>query len=501
MKKFWFLTCTAIILALSTLAVLSYGAEGKSAAALPGNTFKTKTKTVAIFKDGYGFFLREGRAHLIDGWCMTDYIPRATAGTFWFYTLENGTAVNTIRSTSKNMIKFESPNELVQTLGDYTGVQISLTTPEVVTEGELLGVMNDLILVKSGKDVKVVQIKDVKTARILGQPLLIQVDNSKPVNDVTVRMGYLQQGINWTPTYTLDLISPKEARITLKATITNTVEDLDDCNILFVVGVPNFALKNQLDPLTAHSLGAAVLSAMPPSVAGPSQAISNSRSADMLYKEDETAVTGTPISNIPVEGLQSLYFYDKQELDLAIGDVVMTTIMTGTVPYRVVFTWDVDSGKEVYQHVAIKNTLDAPLTTGPVMVVQNGKPVSQDYMKYISPKAEGRLKLTTTTDIRTAVKEMELERQPTQVISSREYIPVVSQGQLIVKNLRNETSEVEVTWSVQGKVTEVTDNAEVQSQPQSSDGLNPKSSMRCQINVPPGQKHTITYTYLRYLRP
>ncbi|HOM72882.1 MAG TPA: hypothetical protein PLP86_11620, partial [Armatimonadota bacterium] len=119
----------------------------------------------------------------------------------------------------------------------------------------------------------------------------------------------------------------------------------------------------------------------------------------------------------------------------------------------------------------------------------------------ISPKAEGRLKLTTTTDIRTAVKEMELERQPTQVISSREYIPVVSQGQLIVENLRNETSEVEVTWSVQGKVTEVTDNAEVQSQPQSSDGLNPKSSMRCQINVPPGQKHTITYTYLRYLRP
>ena len=182
------------------------------------------------------------------------------------------------------------------------------------------------------------------------------------------------------------------------------------------------------------------------------------------------------------------------------GDVLMTTIMTGTLTHRSVFTWDVDTGKDVYHYLILKNNLDVPLTTGPVMVLQNGKPLSQDEMKYISAKAEGRLKLTQTTDIRTNVIEKEIERRPEQRIYDVMYIPVVSQGQLVVENHRRETADVEISWTVDGQVMEVTDDADVQSQAKADQGLNPKSSLKCTVKIEPGEQHTVTFTYLHYVR-
>ncbi|MDO8683235.1 MAG: hypothetical protein Q7N50_07130 [Armatimonadota bacterium] len=491
-----------IAMAILVFTALNCSAVEKASQS-PGNSFKTKTKSVAIFKDGFGFFLREGKAALQDGWCMTDYIPKAAAGTFWLYTLNPGTAVNTIRSTSKNEIRFESPTELAEALGKRIGLQVSVKTEDAVIEGDLIQVLSDMALVKSGKQISVVKMADIKSVRVLGNPLLIQVDGAK-AKDVTVKMGYLQQGINWVPTYTLDLASPTEARMTLRATITNGVEDLSDCNIFFVVGVPNFMLKNQLDPLTVHALGTSILTALPSSSAGMSQLVSNAQIAEMgragaPRRDDYDRVT-VPTVDVPGEGLQDLYFYEKNGLDIAAGDVVMTTVMTATLPYRSLFTWNADAGKEVEHFLVIRNNGAVPLTTGPVMVVQNGKPLGQDQMKFISPKSEGRLKLTQTTDIRTDKSERELERGKIETFDRTQYIPVTIEGRLALENYRKEAAQTEVSWSVNGKVLEASDNADIRADTSIEQGLNPKSALKCTVKVEPGQKKVITYKYVRYVQ-
>jgi len=491
------------ITSVMVLVVLFFATIGASAVEkVPqpvGNCFKTKTKAVAIFKDGYGFFLREGKASLADGWCMTDYIPKATLGTFWIYTTDPGTVVDTVRSTSKNEIAFESAAELTALLRGYVGAQVSLSTEDTKTDGELLQMTDDMALVKSGKQIGVVKMSEVKTARILGNPLLIQVKGAK-AKDVTVGMGYLQQGVNWIPNYTLDLSDPKEGRLVLKATLTNGVEDLAGCRIFFVVGIPNFALKGQLDPLTINALAAAVLRDMPSS--GPSQIAGNSFRAALTFNNDvDTSISvAAPSVNVPVEGLQDLYFYEKPELKIAVGDVVMTTLLTVTVPYRSVFTWNADAGKDVDHYLVLKNTGDTPFTTGPVMVVQNSKPLCQEQLKYISPKAEGRLKLTQTTDIRTDKTERETERRPVEMINGNAYIPVEVEGKLTVENYRTDTSETEITWSLSGKILESSDNADVRAEAVVDQGLNPKSNLKCTVKVEPGKKHVVTYKYLRYVR-
>lgn len=465
------------------------------------NAFKTKTKSVAIFKDGYGFFLREGKAALVDHWCMTDYIPKAVAGTFWLYTLEQGTVVDTVRSTGRNAIKFDKPADLAAPLARSVGLQISLTTDDGTVEGELLKVVDDMALIKSGKQVSVIKLSDIKSVKVQGQPMLIQVKGGRPDAEVTMRMGYLQQGINWIPCYTLDLTSSTEAKLVLRATITNGVEDLTDCTVLLVVGVPNFLMKPQFDPLTVHSLGTAVLSALPASLGSPS--MSNAQIAErarVLRDEDYDAEVEIPTVNVPAEGVQDLYFYEKKGLEMAAGDVVMTSIMEGVLPYHSLFTWDADSGKEVFHYIVLKNTLSAPLTTGPMMVIQGGKVLGQDQLKYVPIGAEGRLKLTQATDIRTERIEKETERDKREVIDGITYLLAVTEGQLVIENRRSSVSEVEVSWSVDGKIIEASDGAQISSSAKSDQGLNPKSALKVSVKVEPNAKKTITYKYSRYVR-
>jgi len=483
------------------VASVACSAADPKAPQLTANAFKTRPRSVAIFKDGYGFFIREGKTRLLDGWCMTDYIPKAVAGTFWLYTLEPGTAVDTVRATSRNQLSFDDARELAELLTRYTGLSVSLKTEDAVTEGELLRVMDDMALVKSGKQVSVVRLADVRSAQVLDYPLMLRVGGAKPADDVTVMMGYLLQGINWKPTYILDLVSPAEARMSLRATITNQVEDLKDCAIYLVVGVPNFMMKGQLDPLTVHALGTSVLHAAPPGMAGPAQAYDNAAVAEVVraprggYGETEASML-----NVPIEGVQDMYFYEKKGLEMTAGDVVMTSVMDGTLPYRSLYTWDVDAGKEVQHHIVLTNTLASPLTTGPVMVLQAGKPISQDQLRYTPQKAETRLKLTQATDIRTQASEKEVSRQAEVKVDGLTYIPVVSEGQLVVENHRPDAADVEISWTLSGKVLEASDNAEIQSQAKVDEGLNPKSSLKCTVKVEPNQKHVTTYKYVRYVR-
>jgi len=463
----------------------------------PKDAFKTKTVSVAIFKDGYGFFVRQGLANLRDGWCMTDFIPRATAGTFWLYTSEPDAIVTTVRSTARNEVRYSNAAELVSALTGKVGLQVKIDTEDGDVQGELVRVLEDMLLVKADKQLQVVPFADVKSVQVVGQPLLLKVEGKTKMNQATINMGYLQAGINWVPSYVAEFVGPNKLRLTLRGTITNGVEDLRDCTIYLVVGVPNFMLKGQLDPLTVNALGSAVLGAMPTASRGVAQAFSNA--AVSASELDNSVILPTAV-NVPIEGLKELYFYELKGLDVSGGDVVMATVMVGDVDCRSLYVWSADSGQDVYHYVVIKNSLASPLTTGPALVLDKGRPVSQDQLTYTSVGGESRLKLTLAGDVRADASEKEVERQAQEKIWDIVYIPVVSEGKLTVTNRKNEPVEVEVSRTVAGKVLEISDGGQSNSQTKAEDGLNPQTSLKWTVKVEGGSKRTLTYTYLRYVR-
>lgn len=491
--------------ALSILTLLAVSASDccgdAGTKASPRDAFKTTTRSVAVFKDGYGFFLRQGQAFLRDGWCMTDFIPKAAAGTFWLYTGEPNTAVTTVRSTGRNEIRFESRAELASSLAGKVGLQLKVETDEGPVEGELHRVLEDMILVRTlsdtGRRLQIIELADIKKVQILGQPLLMKVEGPSRPSQAAVNIGYIQSGINWIPSYIAELSGQNRLKLTLRGTITNGVEDLTGCTIYLVVGVPNFISRGQLDPLTVHALGSAVASTMPSMGAGRAQAFQNV-SAGL----DSTAVleASTSATNTAVEGLKELYYYELKGIDMSAGDVVMSTVMSGELSYRSLYVWNSDAGQDVLHYMVLRNSLASPLTTGSVMVLDRGRPVSQDQITYTSVGGECRVKLTVAGDVRAEAYDAEIERRPQEEIMHVAYIPIESEAKMTVSNRKNEAVEVEITRKVAGKPIHVSDEGEVRSQTKTEDCLNPDASIKWAIKVEPGKDRTVTCRYLRYVR-
>jgi hypothetical protein len=63
-------------------------------------------------------------------------------------------------------------------------------------------------------------------------------------------MMYLEKGIRWIPNYKVTIDGHGHAKVKLQATLVNDLTDLKDVNCNLVVGVPSFAFKGDVDPIS-----------------------------------------------------------------------------------------------------------------------------------------------------------------------------------------------------------------------------------------------------------
>ena len=60
---------------------ISVAANAESSNELP--VWKPKAKTLAVFKNGLGFVMKDGKTDLKDGWARTEQLPAAALGALW----------------------------------------------------------------------------------------------------------------------------------------------------------------------------------------------------------------------------------------------------------------------------------------------------------------------------------------------------------------------------------------------------------------------------------
>src|SRR5438105_1880569 len=90
--------------------------------------FQSELKTIVVFREGFGFYIREGAAVLENGWATTNLVPDALAGTFWVYPKNPADRVDTIVLTHNNDIPFSSPKEIEPALKDKIGLALRVRT-------------------------------------------------------------------------------------------------------------------------------------------------------------------------------------------------------------------------------------------------------------------------------------------------------------------------------------------------------------------------------------
>jgi hypothetical protein len=379
---------------------------------------KTTVKTLAVFKNGLGFVYRSGTIPVKDCWVQIDEIPPAVLGTVWIGSANPGWRVQEVVSYKCDSEKSVDAASISDLLEANIGRHVSLTylthsTPETTTvlatilsvpkDGQIvmvqaedgtIGVTNksDIIAVTLDKDAPLK--KTSKTTSNCAKVRLSSSTSRAPAS-AEITLAYLEKGITWSPGYLVNIADDKQADITMDAVLANDMEDLDDVDISFVVGYPNFVFADQVTPLW---LGQNVtdfsrrLSSMRSGRAQPveydaimSQSVMyNTAAYDSLNWNPASAYSAT--QPMPGETNEDLYFYNQDHVSLKKGDRARYTVFTGKVPYEHIYEWSIsdesnlndygyrqsdnrnDSNEnQVWHSLRLTNTTKFPWTTAPLL--------------------------------------------------------------------------------------------------------------------------------------
>ena len=451
-----------------------------------GLTFETSLKSVAVFRDGYGYYVREGQVKLENGWATTNFVPTAIRGTVWVYAVDKGDRIDAVITTRDNRIDFANPAELKAKLADKTGLRLTVTTHSGQKfEGELSRLLDDMLLLQVGAGYSAVPYAQIQSVSLPGYPIKVKVDTKDPNKTTKLGIAYLQEGIRWEPSYVLNIESGK-ADLQLRASMQNTTEGLSKSDVLFVVGSPFVANRGVQDMVGIIVPGAATGTVL----------------AD--DKGDDAKKPGTPRPGSPNFGSEratiaaeesgELYFYRKPNLSLATNDIAMITIFQQAVPVSPSFEWNAD-GEEVLYILNIKNDTKQPLTTGPVFVIEDGKAVGQETVKYTPAGGTAEVRLSRGIGMRVEKTEAEVKRGAPVHIGKSDFVPVTLKGELKLTNFRSADAAIKITKTVRGRALTQSDGGTVRQTQVLSGEVNPINDLEWKVSARSGETIVVTYTF------
>ncbi len=446
-------------------------------------TFKTSLKSVAVFRDGFGYYVREGRVKLENGWATTDLVPAAIKGTVRFYTLDKGETIDQVVIGKENRLDFANADEIKRRLADKVGLRLTvITNGGQRHEGELARILDDMLLLRIGEAFIGVPYGSIRSILLSGFPVRIKVNSSDPNKVVGIGVAYLQEGIRWEPSYILD-IAGATGTLSLRGSMQNTTEALNNSEVYVVVGSPFVANRGISDMLAPASVAApAEAGVAAPTPTAPAAAASGSVSQAAVTQEE----------------VGELYYYRKPGLSLATSDVAMVSILSATVPVAPRFEWNAD-GEEVNYLVSLTNRTGQPLTTGPVFVLENGKAIGQEQVRYTPSGATTEIRLSRGIGLKVAKTEAEVKRLGAVRVGRTDYIPVQIRGTLTITNHKNEAAAVKVTKTVRGRVDKLSDDGKVKNTQILNGEPNPINDLEWTVSIPAGATKTITYTFETYM--
>jgi hypothetical protein len=431
-------------------------------------------KEVSIFKDGHAFVMHEGPMPTdASGNVVVDYLPAPVLGTFWSYTPEANIKVNAITAGQRRVVVERTALRLGEVLESNIGAEVVVTEkpsgvgrellPYAATildiprrsseelqatappnAAESLPVRGELILLRTAEGVKALpldRIQDVvfKTppkSRIAEQEfrnlLTLELNwaNRTPARNANVGIIYVQKGLRWIPSYHLSIDGDGNATAKLQAVLVNELADLTGVTANLVVGVPSFAFKDTLDPLS--------LVAAPPLSSyfqtSARSALSNAIAGQAAVAE-RTSVqpgeTGPQVADASQN--EDLFLFTIRNVTLKRGQPLSLPVAEHKLKYKDVYTlrlplsppFDVRANLNTDQQAEIASLLNAPrpihkirltnsatvpLTTAPALILQDERVLSQDTMLYTPPGATGDLEIGKAVDIQVTRSETEAAR-------------------------------------------------------------------------------------------
>jgi hypothetical protein len=318
--------------------------------------------------------------------------------------------------------------------------------------------------------------------------------------DVNFKLIYFRPDVRWIPTYRIELTDKdfkgksgkaprKTANIAMQGEILNEAEDFFEVPFHVVVGVPNFRFRSTPSPMVLESEMKLALAQAAPQIMGQqlaNQSFSNAMYAQRSGEFRSHRAAGTQSGanlNLPAElngkASQDLFVYELEPMTLKKGERACVPILTESVGYRDVYTWDLNikhsesfaqtnadapsplilSENKVWRQVELINDTDLPWTTGAAMFVEGMQPLAQELLTYTSPGGICRVPVTVAVDLRGKVDDREIGRD-LKAVKWRGYQYAKISGRISAELANNKPYKVPVEVKVRlgGKATKVSND-------------------------------------------
>lgn len=356
--------------------------------AAPVGQMETQVKRVALFKNGLGFFVREGK--LPDAQVVKIAPFAAPAhGTFWLsypqqIVLQGLVARET--TTSADVAVTNAADLLAANVGREVEVIVSWTASDKQPiKGKLLSVAapqeqprqdpyawgraagsdpyvrgyapGRLALIQTAEGVVALDASAGQVTILGAAPAITLAKKTKvweleaqfkeAAPGVTVAASYLAKGITWAPSYIVDITDPKQARITAKAEVINEAEALKDVHLDLVTGFPNLAYADVVSPLAGKEDLAGFIAALVRRTSAQGRgggyagnASVNVQAARIDYGADQSDMPayGAAAAGTTVE---DLFLYPVEKVTLNKGEVGYFPLFSASVPYKQIYTWNI----------------------------------------------------------------------------------------------------------------------------------------------------------------
>lgn len=516
-----------------------------------------KNKSVSVFKDGSGFFIKN--AHLGNQkdkrLYLDENLPKASLGTFWFFSKNQNLAgvssfADTVVSFTEKQLKATNLKTLLKkNVGKRVEIlykrhllnsyQERTQTGKVIWfEGELIG------LSTAENKVKTINYSEILNLTFIDKPIfesleklkdvsykpILQIDLFKKMQHDELEMMYLTKGITWLPGYYVELQKNNRAKITLRSTLINDAEDIEKSDVHFVVGVPNFQFANELSPLYGEKevskfIGHLAENYQPLSTMNINQ-FSNSLRSHQIPNGPKNSSSkidnvATSIRSVDANQSQDMFFYTAKNVSLRKGGRGFYNLFEISCPVDHQYSCDlgsvgengyIDLKKEIkVKHaLEIKNASEFPFTTGTAMVVSTEndvlQPICQDKVLYTPKGGTLLLNLNEAIDIFVSqqAKMKKKVQRSIQYPKGRENAPwydkITVKCEITLKNHKDVAAKMNLRQTVFGEIEDLPAFVKNEIKPKRDQQLNQENELHFNFTLKPGEQKVVDYIFTRYVR-
>lgn len=482
---------------------------------------KMPVKEVTVFKDGHTFVRHEGPVTMdADGKAVLDYLPRPVVGTFWAYSADDKVALDSVVASRKVVSVKDTALSLRELIEANVGRKVRVreqggsefyeavirkvpvrerpeserTAPGAT---EVIDVAGDVVLLEVAEGMRVVPIAQIErmsltegyeeevVRRQYKNVMTLNLRRAKGYEGKSAKVGmvYLQAGIRWIPSYYVDIDGQGRAKVKLQATIINELTDLEDVTAQLVIGVPSFAFKDTVDPISLQQT-IAQLSSHFQQTRRNAYAYSNMIMSQAAYPVEPYGQPGGAAADTIDLGPElksgrkneDLYVFTVKNLTLGRGERMVVPVVEFELEYRDIFIVDLPFGPppeamqdinneqqmelarllhapRAMHNIRFVNTTEYPVTTAPALVLRQGRLIAQGMTKYTAVGSAGDLELTTAVDISVEKSDVETGRTPNAANwGGYTFSRCDMKGGITLTNHKDKAVEIEVKRLVLGNI-------------------------------------------------